>query len=142
MVSLSSRTRYGIRALIYMAESPQKLITLGCISQELNISFKYLENIFKLLKRSKIVSGIRGPEGGYRLMCIPSELTIYEIIDALDGPLFMIDCGVNTGSCENTIACSAWSFWGELQDHVKSFLQKKTLAHLLDSKSLRGRKNE
>lgn len=140
MVSLSSRTRYGIRALIYMAESSHDLITLNSISNELNISFKYLENIFKLLKRSRIVSGTRGPEGGYKLIRAPGELTIYEIIDALDGPLFMIECGVNTGSCENKSICSAWSFWGELQNHVKSFLQKKTLAHLLDNNSLKGDK--
>ena len=142
MVSLSSRTRYGIRALIYMAESSHDLISLSSISHELNISFKYLENIFKLLKRSEIVSGTRGPEGGYKLIRTPTELTVYEIIDALDGPLFMIDCAVNTGSCRNTTACSAWSFWGELQNHVKSFLQKKTLAHLLEKNPLKEIRNE
>jgi Rrf2 family iron-sulfur cluster assembly transcriptional regulator len=131
MFAVSTRTRYGLRALYYLSiNKKEKPITLHHISDELHISFKYLENIFKLLTRSGIVRGERGPAGGYNLVKAPEDLTLYEIADALDGPLVTVACVSDSKICDRIAQCPTREVWDELQTHIYKFLKAKKLAGL------------
>ena len=86
----SKRSRYGIRALIDLAQNAGKgSIQLSEIADRNNISVKYLEQIFSALRKAGIIRSIKGPQGGY-FLAVPSEkLTAAEIIMALDGTYFL-----------------------------------------------------
>ena len=135
MFAVSTRTRYGLRALHYLnIHNENKPITLHHIAEELSIPFKYLENIFKLLTRARLVRGERGPLGGYTLIKSPEALTLYEIADALDGPLLTVACITDDNACDKITNCPTRPVWDELQTHINQFLKAKTLAMLFQSK--------
>ena len=133
MFKISTGTRYGIRALLELSlHDMNKPLNLGDIAKNQNISVKYLESIFKLLKNNNIVKSTRGPGGGYQLVKNPEELDIYTIMKAIDGPLTTIDCVTDLGNCERVENCSTRIFWEELQDHIIGFLKSKTLKDIVE----------
>jgi Rrf2 family cysteine metabolism transcriptional repressor len=135
MFAVSTRTRYGLRALHFLStHNGNKPVSLHSIAEELAIPFKYLENIFKLLTRGGIVRGERGPAGGYMLIPSPKNLTLYEIVDALDGPLLTVACVSDKNLCENSDECPTREIWDELQAHISSFFKSRTLAQLFRHK--------
>jgi Rrf2 family protein len=135
MFAISTRTRYGLRALHYLSvHNKNKPMSLNNIAHELNMPFKYLENIFKLLSRSRIVRGERGPLGGYSLIRSAQSLTLYEIADALDGPLLTVACVKDSKVCAHSKGCPTRHVWDELQLHINAFLKSKTLSSLFNAK--------
>lgn len=85
-MKLSKKSRYGLRALIDLAANAGKEhIVLGSIAERNGISPQYLEQVFASLRRAGIVKGTKGSQGGYRLKVNPKELTVSEILEALDG---------------------------------------------------------
>ena len=132
MMAVSTRIRYGLRALIYLArDHEEQFIPLNFISEKEHISQKYLENIFTLLKRGKIVTAVRGPEGGYTLTKPPAELTVYEIVKALEGPIAPSKCVSDPHRCSNTGDCGTRDFWKEFQEHTEHFFKTKTLSEIV-----------
>ncbi|RKX76294.1 MAG: transcriptional regulator [Spirochaetes bacterium] len=132
MINISTKAEYAIRALVRIALSADKqLVSIGNIAEKEKISKKYLENIFNLLKRSKIVQSTRGPVGGYRLARTPEELTIYDILDAVQGPLASPSCILDPLSCDRTSKCGSRKLWKEFQNHIDDFLKSKTLAQVM-----------
>ncbi len=133
MFSVSTRVRYGLRALTIIAsvnnDSP---VTLNFISEKTNISRKYLENIFTILRKGKIVRSIRGPEGGYQLIGNADDYTIFDIVKVIEGSVAAIDCIDDPVVCENTVKCGSRMFWSDLQEQIENFLKSKTLQNVLD----------
>ena len=85
-MKISKKCRYGIRALIDLAaNSENEYMVLGNIAERNGISSQYLEQVFASLRRAGIVKGSKGAHGGYRLNVVPGELTVSEILEALDG---------------------------------------------------------
>ena len=141
MLSVSTRIRYGLRALVRLAQADRReFIPLVHISEQEQISRKYLENIFNLLKHGEIVKGTRGPDGGYQLSKSPDDITVLDIVNALEGPLSPSKCVTDPMRCENTGDCGTRTFWKELQEEVECFLKSKTLTELV-SQVQRGEEN-
>ncbi|MEI3220102.1 MAG: Rrf2 family transcriptional regulator [Lachnoclostridium sp.] len=85
-MKISKKCRYGLRALIDLsANAENEYMVLGNIAERNGISPQYLEQVFANLRRAGIVKGIKGSQGGYRLDVDPKELTVSEILEALDG---------------------------------------------------------
>ncbi|GAA0123233.1 MAG: Rrf2 family transcriptional regulator [Clostridium argentinense] len=87
---ISAKGRYGLAAVIYMAKFHQngEYITILKISEALGISKIYLEQTFSLLKRAEIVTSIKGAQGGYRLARMPIDITVFEVLSAIETSLF------------------------------------------------------
>ena len=132
-MKLSTKSRYGIRAVIeiaksYGAQPAKRKIVAG--NQE--ISDSYLENILIVLKNNRIIDTTRGVNGGYILSRPPKEITILEIVDALEGPLDLVEClGLKT-TCSKTESCAARTIWKELSDSWKSILGHLTLQDMIE----------
>ena len=90
-MNFSKRSRYGIRALIDLAEHTDSPCALCEIAERNNISIKYLEQIFSVLKKASIIKSIKGPQGGYFLAGNPEYIRISDIIVTLDGSYFLDD---------------------------------------------------
>jgi len=132
MIKISTRTRYGLRALVYLAgHTGDKPVPVNAIAEDQEISPKYLESVFKLLKNAGIVTSSRGPEGGYRLVKKPGQLTMHDVFSAIEGPFNLVDCISDKEICSRSGNCSTTDFYREMQDKIVSFLKNKTLAGII-----------
>lgn len=130
---LSAKSRYALAATIHMAQANNKndYITLISISEKLDISKIYLEQVFSLLKRGGIVNSIKGSQGGYQLSADPQQITVYDILSAVETSLFE--------STEETIKERApeietsmrVTVFDPLDSAIKETLQKATLYDLV-----------
>ncbi len=133
MFKVSTRTRYGIWALMELALAGEhERLNLHTISRKQRISYKYLESIFKALKKSNLVRSTRGPDGGYELVKNADELTMHEIVDSLEGPIGSVPCSGDPGYCKASGACSMRDFFGEMDEELVRFLKSKNLKWFTD----------
>jgi Rrf2 family protein len=128
MLKVSTRTRYGIWALMELALAGEnERLNLHTISKKQKISYKYLESIFKTLRKSNLVRSTRGADGGYELVKKAGELTMLEIVDTLEGPLGSVPCSTDPGYCKSSGACSMRDFFKEMDQEIVHFLKSKNL---------------
>ena len=133
-MKLTSKGRYAVTAMIDIALNQNKgPITLSLISERQGISLSYLEQLFAKLKRAELVSSARGPGGGYRLSRAANEVTVSEIIHAVDEVIDARKCG-GKANCHNGDECLSHELWTDLSDLIDSFLKSITLQTLMDQK--------
>ncbi len=132
-MKLSTRTRYGIRAVLELAENygtgPLKL---KIIAQRQEISVKYLEQLMTVLRSAGFVRSIRGSKGGYLLAKAPEKIKISDVFHCLEGPVVTVDCVENKNYCTRTNDCVARQVWVEVQRAIMGVLQSITLQNLVD----------
>jgi Rrf2 family cysteine metabolism transcriptional repressor len=132
-MKLSTRTRYGIRALLELAENyGKKPVQLKIIASHQGISVKYLEQLMAILKSAGIVSSVRGSKGGYILAKSPEQIRLSDCFNCLEGPVITVECVENNEYCPRACDCIARSVWAEVQKAVLTVLESKTLQSLLD----------
>ncbi len=131
-IKLSTKTRYGLRALLYMAEryDGQRTVPVGEIAKEQEVSEKYLEQLFLKLRRSKLIRSVRGAQGGYMLGRPPEDITIACVVDSLEGDITFADC-LLPGGCRNQGTCPTHELWSRLKGSIDEILEDTTLADLL-----------
>ena len=106
-MKISKKCRYGLRALIDLAaNAEEESMVLGNIAVRNDISPQYLEQVFASLRRAGIVKGLKGSQGGYRLNVDPKELTISEILEALDGSYLIEEEEISDDSHGRAISVS------------------------------------
>lgn len=135
-MKLSTKARYGLRAITEIAKAyggpPAKRKE---IAEKQGLSDSYLENLLIVLKNIRIIETTRGSNGGYVLCRAPSETSVLEIVEALEGPLDLVECVSSSNSCEKTDRCSARMVWGELSELLRKSLSAKTLQDLVDQEN-------
>lgn len=133
MIKISTKGRYGTRAMLDLALNHGRgLIFLKDIAERQEISIGYLEQIIPSLKAAGLVNSSRGAHGGYALAKVPDDITIKEIISALEGPLFLVECIKDPKACEKTDFCVTRDLWNGLSEKIDDFLASVTLQHLVD----------
>lgn len=140
-MKISTKVRYGIKALVYIAETSQKghLARIKEISEAEDISVQYLEQILYKLKNENIIQGKRGPNGGYRLSLEPEEITLHELYKILDDEDRVIDCNENGKSKNCTCKedeCSTTCIWSKLDIAMTKILEDTTLAELIKNRDM------
>lgn len=138
---LTTKGRYAVMAMAELARSSQgRPINLALIAQAQAISMSYLEQLFAKLKRAGLVSAARGPGGGYDLARPAAEISIVEIINAVDEPIQTTRCelGADIGCQAGGERCLTHDLWFELGEHIRGFLAQVSLADVL-SGDLPGR---
>lgn len=132
---LTTKGRFAVTAMIDLAlRESQGPVTLAGISQRQNISLSYLEQLFGKLRRFDIVESTRGPGGGYTLARKPQEVTVADIIIAVDEPLDATQCG-GKGNChgeeESSGRCMTHDLWTSLNQKMVEYLSSVSLADLM-----------
>lgn len=134
-MKLSSRSRYGFRAILELAlEYGNGPVQIKTIAQRQDISNKYLEQLIAMLKSASLVRSIRGPRGGYVLAKAPNEVRLDEIFRTLEGPMVAVECIEHPEYCAKCSDCVTRQLWSELQGAMLGVLQAKTLQDLVDEK--------
>lgn len=134
---LTTKGRFAVTAMIDLAMRQDKgPVTLSGISQRQEISLSYLEQLFGKLRRHEIVDSVRGPGGGYMLARRAQEVTVADIIIAVDEPLDATQCGgkenCHSGSHEHGTRCMTHDLWSTLNAKMVEYLDSVSLQDLVD----------
>ncbi len=133
-MKLSTRTRYGTRALLDLAvhQKGNAPVSLKDIAKRQEISLTYLEHIITPLIAAGIVSSVRGARGGVALVKIAKEITLKEIVDTLEGPSAPVECVINPQACSRSGSCATKDVWGEMKKAIDQVLASFTLQDLVE----------
>lgn len=132
---VSTKGRYALRVMIDLAEhQADGFIPLKVIAERQEISEKYLENIIKLLVRAKLLAGVRGKGGGYRLAKAPEQYTVESILRITEDSMAPVSClDANADACSRSAECRTLSMWRGLDKLITEYLENITLADLMHS---------
>jgi len=134
-MKISTKIRYGARAMLELAchygEGP---IELKEIAKRENISIKYLEQVINPLRSGGLVKGIRGSKGGYSLAKPPSEICLFDIVETLEGPLYLVDCIKDSKRCRRSSSCVTRDIWSEVSEALHRVLKSITLDEMVRRK--------
>lgn len=130
---ISTKGRYALRVMTDLAEHPTEgYVPLKEIARRQDISEKYLEAIIKILVKAKLLSGVRGKGGGYRLTRPPERYTVGEILRLTEESLAPVAClGTDASSCARAASCRTLPLWQGLDRVIAQYLDGVTLADLL-----------
>ena len=132
-MKLSTRTRYGIRAVLELAQNHGKgPVQLNNIALHQEISVKYLEQLMAMLKSAGIVNSVRGSKGGYILAKPPEQIKLSDCFNCLEGHVVTVECVENDSYCPRVSDCIAREVWATVQKAVMTVLESMTLQSLLE----------
>ena len=131
-MKMSSKARYGLYVAVELAKNYNsgEVVNVTALSQSTGVTEKYLEQIIALMKKANIVSSSRGAMGGYKLTDTPDNITVGQILRAVEDNLEIVDC--LHGSCANRGKCVARNLWGKLYDNINSYLDTISLKQLAE----------
>ncbi len=125
---LTTKERFAVTAMIDLAlNSGDGPVTLAAISERQKISLSYLEQLFGRLRRYGLVESVRGPGGGYCLARPDADITIADVVRAVDEMLDATQCG-GLQNCRQAQRCMTHELWSTLNDRIYEFLSSVTLA--------------
>lgn len=128
---LSKSCEYGLRASLYLASLDRDgYVSIGTISEELDISFPFLTKIFQKLNDAGLLESRRGPNGGVALTTPADEITLHEIVVAIDGPDLFQECVLGLPGCGEAEPCPLHEQWTEERSRVETMFRDTTLAEL------------
>ncbi len=132
-MKLSTRGKYGLYAMHYLAshqgDGPQSLQSIATTG----VPKQYLEQLLGGLRRAGLVSSVRGVQGGYQIARPPGDITILDVMDALEGPLELSECCTTEGGhCSRSCQCPVRTVWQRLTDSINRELAGVTLGDMLD----------
>jgi len=132
-MKLSTRTRYGMRAILDLAErGGGRPLQLKVIAQHQDISIKYLEQLMAVLRSAGLVRSIRGSKGGYLLAKAPNQIKLSDIFNCLEGPVVTAECIEDEDYCIRAADCVVRQVWAQVEDVIRNLLQSITLQDLMD----------
>ena len=135
MIRLSTKGRYGTRLMVSLAQhyhNERESTILKNISDEEDISLRYLEQIIIPLKISRLVKSIRGAGGGYILARHPSDIKLREILLALEGACCLVECVDDEDYCDRIKECATYDIWKNASSLLKDYFEKTTLEDLVE----------
>ena len=134
---LTTKGRYAVTAVLDLAFHQEKgPVSLAAISERQDISLSYLEQLFAKLRRNNIVNSTRGPGGGYTLQRNAEEISVSDIILAVDESVKMAGCG-DSEACQGDYQCLTHDLWQELSDEIKGFLDGISLAEVMANQKVK-----
>lgn len=135
-MKISTKGRYALRMLLDMAEhQTEGCVALKDIAERQDISKKYLEQIALVLSQKNILHGARGHQGGYRLVKLPSETTVGDIMRTMEGSMAPVACLDDTdNACPRCGECITLPVWEGLDRLVSGYLDSITLQDIMDGR--------
>jgi Rrf2 family protein len=131
-MQLTRGVDYGLQGLLHLAKQPaNKLVMAGEIASAKDMPEYFFSKIFQNLAKAGLVNSFRGSSGGFSLARPPEEITVLEVVEALEGPISLSKCVNAPETCGKSGACPFRSYWKEAQESLVSILGKYTLANAL-----------
>ena len=135
---LTTKGRYAVTAMLDLALNESRgPIRLAAISERQGISLSYLEQLFANLRRSELVCSVRGPGGGYRLNRDATQISVAEVISAVNEDTDATRCG-GRGDCQDGDTCLTHHLWLDLSDRIREFLTEISLGDLVARREIQN----
>jgi len=134
MIRITKQTDYGIVLLTHMAASPERQFNAPDLATEAHLPLPMVSKILKLLARDGLLASHRGVKGGYSLARLAEEISMAEIVTALEGPIAITECVGTEGDCSHESRCPVRGNWQRINEAVRSALEGITLAELAVTK--------
>lgn len=130
-MKFSTKVRYGLRAMIELAcRHGSGPIQLGSVADNQQISAKYLHAVMQQLRIGGLVRTIRGAHGGFELSRDPDQIKVIEVIEAIDGPIAVVDCVLHDCAFQHSSPCVANEVWCDITKAIREVVESQTLADL------------
>ncbi len=131
MVILSKLADYGVIIASHLAADRERQMTAGTLAAETRLQRATVAKILKALAQGGIGAGARGAAGGYRLARAAKDISIAEVVAAIDGVIGLTQCSVHSPSCERTDFCPTRPHWRRINDVVGTALAAVSLAEMV-----------
>lgn len=133
-MELTRKGEYAIRGIVYLAGKPaDKVCLLSEIAAAVDVPPTFLAKIFQQFSKIGLVKSFRGTGGGFLLGRAPENITLLEVVEAVEGPIIPNRCVVTPSDCERSGACSVHPVWKRVQGEVRSVLEGVTLKELANA---------
>lgn len=143
VLKLSTRGKYGFRAILELAINyGSGPIPLKNVSERLDVSQKYLEQLVASLKLAGLVKSVRGAHGGYALARHPSEIKLSEVIRTLEGSIAPSECVNDSKVCPRSKFCVTRSVWARMKEAMNGVLESTTLQDLVEQQKAQEQRDE
>lgn len=131
LMQIPRRVDYGLRAVIYLSsQDPTRCCSISEISRQQNVPRKFLEKIIQDLMRRGLIRSKRGSSGGYTLARPPEQISFYDVIEAIEGPIAVNACMDVELSCDQLPHCAMVGVWSEIQEKIVEVFTRTTLANV------------
>lgn len=130
-MQITRKTDYGLRAISDLAQHGESAVPIGDIAQKHGIPDSFLEKIMQGLRQSGLVEATHGRGGGYTLSRPPSEISIKDVVHALEGPIALVVCLDPSLKCKIEAGCSTSSTWAVINERFEESLSTLTLEDVL-----------
>lgn len=131
---LQITTDYAIRIIIYLSKNGPELVTAKRISQDLGITYNYFNKVATRIRQAGFIETIQGPNGGYHLVKNPADITLYDIVETMEGPIIVNRCLEKDGFCSRRNGrpsdCTVHPILCILQEEIVDKLKSVTFAQL------------
>lgn len=132
-MKLSTKGRYGLKAMFELAlRKNDGPVPLKCIAKQYGISDQYLEQIFSSLRKSNLVTSVRGAQGGYLLSKDSTQITVGDILTVLEGPVALSDCVLDEDACENSGVCVTKIVWEKMKKSIDEVVNSISLEDMVN----------
>ncbi len=129
-MKLSSKTHYGLIACHILGKNyPDNAVSASTLEAHISVSGKYIEQIMRMLSKRNIVSANRGASGGYYLSRPPKDITVGEIVRALEDDMEIIECVKDDGKCK---CCPSSGVWKKLYEGINGILDSMSLEQVIN----------
>ena len=135
MIRVSTRGRYALRAMVDLAvHSAEAPVLRHDIAERQDISADYVAQLFRQLRGEGLVEGVKGPGGGYRLALQAADISVGDVVRAVEGPVAVVHCTLEDDEtpCNRVDRCVAHLMWQQLSEVMTEFLDSVTLQDLCD----------
>lgn len=139
-MEITRETDYAIRCVLYLSRKEDSIIMADEISRAMSVPKSFLAKILQKLAKAGVVTSFRGVKGGFRLAKKPKQITLLDIIEAIEGPAAMNRCAVDASLCNFSSTCAVHPVWVKLRRIVEDYLRKTDFKALSSSSSLKTKK--
>lgn len=130
MLRVTKLTDYATLVLTVLAARPQQVLSAPDLAEQAGLEAPTVAKVLKPLAQAGLVEGFRGASGGYRLARSACDISLIEIVEAMEGPLSMTACSVHAGQCGIEDSCGMRAGWRRINDVVGDALRAVTLAEM------------
>lgn len=142
-MKLSTKGRYGLRALIDLAlYSENEIVSIQSIARRQNISDSYLEQLMRKLRSAGLIVSVRGAQGGYKLARPANEISVGDVLRALEGSLEAVTCGGEDNSCQGADLCVTKFVWERINSSIRDTVDSIMLSQLVEESRLMREKGQ
>ncbi|WP_166206231.1 SUF system Fe-S cluster assembly regulator [Cognatiluteimonas telluris] len=131
MLRVTKLTDYATVVLTVLAARPDDVLSATELAEQAGLEVPTVAKLLKPLAQAGLVAAFRGSNGGYRLARAASDISLVQIVEAMEGPLGMTECSLHDGACGIESSCGVRANWRRINDVVADALREVTLAQML-----------